>query len=162
VGARGVISSSAFSPVRFAFWTLRVMKQPSLIIYLSIPAVFTLGVFAVAGRREPFGVEMFSAYVIESYLFYAAPYLVWTVVATLAKASRPVWHAGFIASFIALMAIASLWLGPQDRSGLPLQWMLYWPLAIVLQLVIAGGTSVYCHIKKDAKPIIPRDTELER
>ena len=68
------------------------MKQPSLIIYLSIPAVFTLGVFAVAGRREPFGVEMFSAYVIESYLFYAAPYLVWTVVATLAKASRPVWQ----------------------------------------------------------------------
>ena len=81
------------------------MKQPSLIIYLSIPAVFTLGVFAVAGRREPFGVGMFSAYVIESYLFYAAPYLVWTVVTTLAKASRPVWHAGFIASFIALMAI---------------------------------------------------------
>ena len=70
--------------------------------------------------------------------------------------------AGFIASFIALMAIASLWLGPQDPSGLPLQWMLYWPLAIVLQLAIAGGTSVYCHIKKDAKPIIPRDVELER
>ena len=103
---------------------------------------------------------MFFAYVLEGYLFNGAPHLFWAVIATLASASRAVWHAGcFIASSIALTAIASLWLGPQDRSGLPLQWMLYWPLAVVLQLVIVGGTAVYCCIKNDAQPIIPMDAE---
>lgn len=133
------------------------MKRASLIVHLSIPAVVTLGAFAVAARREPFGVEMFSAYVLGGYLFYAAPHLLWAVVAALAKASRAVWHAGFIASSIALAAIASLWLGPQDPSGLPLQWMLYWPLAIVLQLVIAGGTAVYRRARKTPNPSINTD-----
>jgi hypothetical protein len=119
------------------------MKLTSLIAHLSIPAVVTLGAFAVALRREPIGVGMFSVYVIGGYLFYAAPHLLWAVVATVAKCSAAVWHAGFIASSIALALVASLWLGSGDPSGLPLQWMLYWPLAIVLQLVIAGGTAIY-------------------
>ena len=86
---------------------------------------------------------MFAAYVLGGYLFYAAPHLLWAVIAALAKFSGAVWHAGFVASSIALAAIASLWLGPRDPSGLPLQWMLYWPLAVVLLLVIAGGTAIY-------------------
>lgn len=130
------------------------MKRASLIVHLSIPAVVTLGAFAVAARREPFGVEMFSGYVLGGYLFYAAPHLLWAVIAAVAKASRAVWHAGFIASSIALAAIASLWLTPQDPSDLPLQWMLYWPLAIVLQLFIAGSTSVYRRAKKTPNPSI--------
>jgi hypothetical protein len=134
------------------------MKRTALIGHLGIPAVVTFGVFAVVVRREPFGAEMFSAYVFGGYLFYAAPHLSWAVIAAVVKASRAVWHAGFIASSIALAAIASLWLGPQDPSGLPLQWMLYWPLAIVLQLVIAGGTAVYCRAKKTPNPSINADT----
>lgn len=133
------------------------MKQSALIGHLSIPAVVTFGVFAVAVRRQPFGVEMFSAYVFSGYLFYAAPHLLWAVVAAVTRPSRAVWHAGFIASSIALAAIASLWLGPQDRSGLPLQWMLYWPLAIVLQLVIVGGTAIYCRVSKQPNPSFKRD-----
>jgi hypothetical protein len=133
------------------------MKRALLIAHLSIPAVVTLGAFAVAVRREPFGVEMFSAYVLGGYLFYAAPHLLWAVVAALAKTSRALWHAGFIASSIALAAIASLWLGPRDPSGLPLQWMLYWPLAIVLQLVIAGGTAIYRRAKMTPNPSINTD-----
>jgi hypothetical protein len=133
------------------------MKYASLIVHLSIPAVVTLGAFAVAARREPFGMEIFSAYVLGGYLFYAAPHLLWAVVAAITKASRAVWHAGFIASSIALAAIASLWLGPQDPSGLPLQWMLYWPLAIVLQVVIAGGIAVYRRAKKTPNPSIDTD-----
>jgi hypothetical protein len=131
---------------------MSVMKRTALIGHLGIPAVVTFGVFAVAVRREPFGAEMFSAHVLGGYLFYAAPHLLWAVIAAVVKASRAVWHAGFIASSIALAAIASLWLGPQDHSGLPLQWMLYWPLAIVLQLVIAGGTAVYCRARKTPSP----------
>ena len=137
------------------------MKRTALIGHLSIPAVVTLGAFTVAVRREPFGMEMFSAYVFGGYLFYAAPHLLWAVIAAVAKASRAVWHAGFVASSIALAAIASLWLVPPDPSGLPLQWMLYWPLAIVLQLVIAGGTAVYCRVKMP-NPSVERDAPTAR
>lgn len=137
------------------------MKRTALIGHLSIPAVVTLGAFTVAVRREPFGMEMFSAYVFGGYLFYAAPHLLWAVIAAVAKASRAVWHAGFVASSIALAAIASLWLVPPDPSGLPLQWMLYWPLAIVLQLVIAGGTAVYCLVKMP-NPSVERDAPTAR
>ena len=130
------------------------MKRTSLLVHLSIPAVLTLGAFAVALTRQPFGMEMFSTYVIGGYLFYAAPYLLWAVVVALAKPSVAVWHAGFVASSIALAAIASLWLGPRDPSGLPIQWMLYWPLAIVLQLVMAGGTAIYRRIRGKPNPSI--------
>jgi hypothetical protein len=119
------------------------MKRTSLVAHLSIPAVVTLGAFTVALKREPFGLEMFSTYVLGGYLFYAAPHLLWAVVSSLAKFSSAVWHAGFIASSVALVAIASLWLAPSDPSGLPMQWLLYWPLAIVLQLSVAGCTAVY-------------------
>ncbi|TVT68995.1 MAG: hypothetical protein FHP92_19840 [Denitromonas halophila] len=124
------------------------MSRTSLIGHLSIPAVVTFGAFFVALGREPFGLGMFSAYVLGGYFFYAAPHLLWAVVAAAAKTSRAVWHAGFLASSVALAAVASLWLGPRDPSGLPLQWMLYWPLAILLQVVIAGGTAIYCRAKK--------------
>ena len=133
------------------------MSRTALIGHLCIPAVVTFGAFAVAVGREPFGGEMFSTYVLGGYLFYSAPHLLWAIVATAAKASRAVWHAGFIASSIALAAIASLWLGPQDPSGLPLQWMLYWPLALVLQLVVAGGTAIYRRARKTPNPSINTD-----
>ena len=100
---------------------------------------------------------MFSAYVFGGFLFYAGPHLLWAVAAALAKSSRAVWNAGFIASSIALAAIASLWLGPRDPSGLPLQWMLYWPLAVFLQIVIAGGTAIYHRAKTTPNPSINTD-----
>jgi cation transport ATPase len=133
------------------------MTRAALIGHISIPALVTLGAFAVAVRREPFGMEMFSAYVLGGYLFYAAPHLLWAVAAAVAKASRAVWHAGFIASSIALAAVASLWLGPQDPSGLPLQWMLYWPLALILLFVFVGGTAIYQRAKKTPNPSINTD-----
>lgn len=138
------------------------MKRTLLATHLSIPALVTLGAFGVALRREPFGMETFSAYVLGGYLFYAAPYLLWAVMAAAAQASRAVWNAGFIASSIALSAIASLWLVLPDPSDLPLQWMLYWPLAIVLQLVMAGGTAVYCLVKKSPNPSVVGDAPTAR
>jgi hypothetical protein len=94
--------------------------------------------------------KMLVAYVVVGYFFYAAPHIVWAFAATFAKASRVVWHEGFIASSVALGVIAGFWLGPQDPSGLPLQWMLYWPLSAVLQLAIAGGAAVYRRAKRVA------------
>ena len=133
------------------------MKLSSLFGHLCVPAVVAIAGFAVSLRHEPLGLSMFSTYVIGGYLFYAAPHLLWTGFATLVRLSGPMWHSGFIASSIALAAIASLWLGPRDPSGLPLQWMLYWPLAIVLQLVIAGGTAIYQRSKKTPNPSVNTD-----
>jgi hypothetical protein len=128
------------------------MSRRALAVHLSVPAALTLGAFTVAVGREPIGVEMIAIHVLGSYFLYAAPHLVWAVVAPLAKASRAVWHAGFIASSVALAVIASFWFWPPDPSGLPLQWMLYWPLAAVLQLVVAGGTAVYQRAKRVTDP----------
>ena len=119
------------------------MKRATVVAHLCIPALLTVGVFAVVLRREPFGMGMSAAYVLGGYSFYAAPHLLWTVVAAVGRFSNPVWHAGFIASSIALAAISAFWLFPGDRSGLPMQWLLYWPLAIILQIVVAGLTALY-------------------
>lgn len=102
-----------------------------------------LGVYATVLMREPFSLGSFSNYVVLGYLFYAAPHLAWAVVAGLCGLSKVVWHAGFGAASIALLVIACFWLGPRDPSGLPMQWVWYWPLAIVLQLVSAMGIALY-------------------
>jgi hypothetical protein len=119
------------------------MKRRTAIAYLFIPALLTVGCFAVALGRESFGIEMVAAYVLGGYLFYAAPYLLWVIVGALAKFSSTVWHAGFIASTTALAIISAFWFFPGDPSGLPMQWLLYWPLAVVLQIVVAGLTALY-------------------
>jgi len=123
------------------------MKRSSLVAYLCIPALVTIGAFTVALGREPLGMEMLVGYVLGGYMSYAAPYLMWATIAGLGKFSNAVFHAGFIASTIALAAIAILWLFPGDPSGLPLQWILYWPLAAALQFGIAGLTALYGRAK---------------
>jgi hypothetical protein len=119
------------------------MKRSTIVAHLGVPALVTFAVFAVALGRETFGAEMLAAYLLEGYLFYAAPYLLWAIVAGLAGFTNALWHAGFIASSIALVAISMFWLFPGDPSGLPIQWMLYWPLAIILQILAAGLTAIY-------------------
>lgn len=118
------------------------MKRSTVIAHLCIPALLTVGAFAVVLKREPFAIEMLSTYLLGGYLFYAAPHLLWATIAVLAKFSNAIWHAGFIASSIALVAISAFWFFPRDPSGLPIQWMLYWPLAIALQVVVAGLTAI--------------------
>jgi hypothetical protein len=86
---------------------------------------------------------MFAAVVLGGYLFYAAPHLLWVLIAALGKFSNSLWHAGLIAASIAMVAIAALWLAPGDPSGLPMQWLAYWPLAIILQGALAGFTALY-------------------
>ncbi len=118
------------------------MKARVVVAHLCVPALITAGTFAAAVSREPFRSEMFVAYVLWGFLFYAAPHLLWAAIAVVGKFSSPTWHAGFIASSIALLAIAAFWLGPGDSSGLPIQWMLYWPLALVLMAVVPSVVSL--------------------
>src|SRR5206468_2132312 len=107
---------------------------------------------------EPFGLEMFAPFVLGGYLFYAAPHLLWVVVAALARFSNALWHAGLGAASMAMVAIAVLWFFPGDRSGLPLQWLLYWPLAVVLQIVLAGLTAIYRRARAPNRGMQPTPT----
>ena len=121
--------------------------------HISIPAIFAAGVFVYALGRESFSLEMLASVLFGGFLFYAAPYFLWAVIVAAAKPSNVVAHSGFIASTLALALIASFWFFPPDPSGLPMQWMLYWPLAIILLITIAGGTAIYLRIKAPNKAL---------
>ncbi|MDH2918939.1 MAG: hypothetical protein PXX73_07080 [Sideroxydans sp.] len=110
------------------------MRLSVLMVYLSLPALLTI-VGSVSGGAVDVAQLM-------SFFFYAAPHFLWLTVAVFAKFSNALWHAGLIAASVALSAISALWLLPQDPSGLPLQWLLYLPLAIVLQIVAAIFTFI--------------------
>ena len=121
------------------------MKRSTLVSYFFVPLLLVLINFATALVREPVGLEVVVA-LLGGFLFYAAPYLLWAVIAAIGRFSNAAWHAGLLAASVALVAIAVLSLFVRDPSGLPLQWLSYWPLAVMLQFVSAGGTALYRRI----------------
>ena len=127
------------------------MKLRTIIGHVSIPAIFAAGVFVHALGIESFSLEMVASVLFGGFLFYAAPYLLWAVIVAVAKPSNLVAHASFIASTLALALTASFWFLPPDPSGLPMQWMLYWPLAIILLILVSGGAAVFVHTKAPNK-----------
>jgi hypothetical protein len=110
--------------------------------YLTIPVLFSLLVACYAmvtgkqNQAEWLGLFLYGV------LFYGAPFFVLAFFAWLLKASNNIVHAGFIGVSLSLLLIAGLWLLPPDPSGLPIQWMGYWPLSAVLGLVLVGGSFV--------------------
>jgi hypothetical protein len=123
------------------------MKLRTVICHISITALFAAGVFVYSLSRESFSFEIIVSVLFGGFLFYAAPHLLWAAIVAIAKLSNAVAHAGFIASTVALGVVAGFWFYPGDPSGLPFQWMLYWPLALILVVVIAGSTAAYMRIK---------------
>jgi len=109
------------------------MNRAHLLAYFSFPALIALAGLILGLRHEPLSVDALISYVVWGGLFYAAPYIVWAVIAALAKPITWVWHAGFVATSCALAFTGALSiLGPHDPSGLPYQWFIYWPLAGIL------------------------------
>jgi len=123
------------------------MKIKTLLIYLSIPTIFSLGVFFYALDGKTFSLEMIASVLLGGFLFYAAPYLIWAVIIKVVNISNVVAHYGMLSLTMTLFFIASVWFSPGDPSGLPMQWLLYWPLALISLLVGAGGSSIYLRIK---------------
>ena len=119
------------------------MARTALISYLSFPALVAVGAFSFALKHEPLSAQMLLAYVFGGFLFYAAPHLLWAVISTLGKFSGIVLHAGFVAACIALAAVLLLSLVARDSSGLPVQWLLYWPFALLLQAALVGSSALY-------------------
>lgn len=108
--------------------------------YLTIPVVFGLLVASYAMITGKHNQANFFGLFIYGVLFYGAPYFLHAVLVALFKASSQIIHAGFIGISLALALIASIWLLPPDPSGLPIQWMGYWPLAVILGLIFTGGS----------------------
>jgi hypothetical protein len=117
--------------------------RTSSLAYLCFPAVVAAGAFASALQEQPFGVEMFVAYLLGGGLFYAAPQLLWAAIAHIGKYSGLVWHAGFLAASVALALLLLVSLTSRDPSGLPVQWLAYWPLAVVLQAIVVGASALF-------------------
>jgi hypothetical protein len=115
-----------------------------LLLHLTIPALVAILAVVSALRFEGFGLGMFAVYGPLGFLFYSAPHLLWAFIAALSKASGAVCHAGFVAANIALVAIVSVsFTGARDPSGLPLQWLAYWPGAVVLQALFVAVTAAF-------------------
>jgi hypothetical protein len=120
------------------------MKLRTVIAYICVPAIFTVCTFIYALIYvEQFSIGMVSSVLFGGFLFYAAPYLFWAALVLKSHPSNLVAHAGFMANTIALLLIASMWFFPGDPSGLPLQWMLYWPLSLILLIVSIGVVAAY-------------------
>lgn len=117
-----------------------LMKRAHLLLHLSFPvAVALIGLLLSLGR-EPISVELLYVHLAWGLLFYAAPHILWAIVTNAIKPALVVWHAGFFTSSCALLLVAavSVW-GPRDQSGLPYQWLVYWPLSAVLLVVVVIG-----------------------
>jgi hypothetical protein len=118
------------------------MSRGYLTAYLSIPTLIAAWAFSRGLLREPFSFEMFMSFIVGGFLFYAAPHLLWAVISAFLKPALPVQHAGFVAACSALLAILVLSFFAHDPSGLPLQWLLYWPLAAVAQVLAVIATFI--------------------
>lgn len=116
------------------------MKRAHLLAHLSAPILFALVALLLSLRWKPLTGELVATHLAWGLLFYAAPHLIWAAFCAAAKPLVLVWHAGFSSSSCALLLIGALsvW-GPRDPSGLPYQWLAYWPLAGLLLVVVVVG-----------------------
>ena len=118
------------------------MKTLTILKYLAIPIFFTLGievdVAIIGGHRD-----VDSTRLVYGGLFYSAPHLLWAAITASGKPSVPQAHSGFLACTLSLFLISLVWLLPQDPSGLPIQWIIYWPLSLVLIIVGAVATHIW-------------------
>jgi hypothetical protein len=118
----------------------RLMKRAHLLAHLSLPVFVALLGLVLSLRREPLTGELLLSHLAWGLLFYAAPHLLWAALSAAARPVSVVRHAGFVASSSALLLVDALsfW-GPRDPSGLPYQWLAYWPLAGLLLVVVVVG-----------------------
>lgn len=122
------------------------MKGKTILLYLGIPLLFSLCVWAcevtIRGVTTDSVVEW-----IYGFLLYAAPFLLWSIVVLFGQTPNNVSHAGFGASVVSLVLVASFWLYPGDPPDLPIQWLLYWPLTAMLAILSFLGIGLYNRVK---------------
>lgn len=115
------------------------MPRPHLIAHFIPPLLVAVAGLLFGLQSEPLTANAVAAYLLGGSLFYAAPHLLWSGLVLLLKPKHTVGHAGFIICTGSLLAIGALSFVGRDPSGLPYQWLVYWPLAglLLLALVVA-------------------------
>jgi hypothetical protein len=113
-------------------------KRSTTLAYFSIPAFLSAWSFLSSLRHE-FSLEMVFMLFYNSF-FLTVPYLLWFGISARLHLTKGLWHAGFVASSLALLftVISPFFLG-RDPSGLPYHWLFYWPLAFLGQVVFGLG-----------------------
>jgi hypothetical protein len=113
------------------------MKRTQFLAHLSFPVLVALIGLLLSLRREPLTSELVLSHLAWAFLFYAAPHFLWAAIAAAVKPVAWAWHAGFGVASTALVLVGALsvW-GPKDQSGLPYQWLAYWPLAGLMLVVV--------------------------
>jgi hypothetical protein len=113
------------------------------LLYLAAPIALVLWGISVLVREDDVRLVDLITSPIWMLVFYPGPHLWWVGLCKL-KALRPrYWHAGLIASSLAFGACMAMpYFGEGDHSGLPYHWFLYWPLAVVLQVILAASVRV--------------------
>ena len=111
--------------------------------YLAIPVVFSMFVSGYALSMRGMDIVEFLTLTVYGFLFYTAPFVIFLILHVILKLSGLVIHLGYIAASLSLLVISIFWLLPPDPSGLPLQWMAYWPLSAILMVSAVGGSFVY-------------------
>lgn len=116
------------------------METRRWLAHLLVPTAVACVALAVSLAREPLSAELLLTHLAGGFLFYAAPHLLWVALCSVLNPARVVRHLGLLLSSAALLAVCapSLW-GPRDPSGLPYQWLVYWPLAGAALLVVLLG-----------------------
>ena len=109
----------------------------AVLAHLFFPIFFTVAVTLYGASKNTFSVSDSFVAFFGGILFYGAPYFVWAIFHVLSKPKISVVHAGYVGATVSLVVISSFWFFPSDRSGLPLQWAAYWPLALVLIVFFA-------------------------
>ena len=119
------------------------MRTRRWLAHLLVPAAVACAALAVSLAREPLSGELLLTHLAGGFLFYAAPHLLWVALCSVFNPTRVVQHLGLLVSSAALLAVCalSLW-GPRDPSGLPYQWLVYWPLAGTALLVVLVGWAL--------------------
>jgi hypothetical protein len=116
------------------------MKRAHQLAHVLFPLLFSLVGLFMSLRWRSLSGELVVTHLVWGFLFYAAPHFLWAGLSAALRPSLVVWHSGFLASSCSLLLVGALsvW-GSRDPSGLPYQWLVYWPLSGLLLIVILIG-----------------------
>ncbi len=117
------------------------MRRSTIIAvgHLTAPAVFSVGAAFLLANSSHDGLGDIAALLLGGFLFYSAPHLAWAAFCSVFKPAIRVQHTGFILCSCALALVCVLSFTVRDASGLPYQWLAYWPLAMALLFALSLG-----------------------
>ena len=119
------------------------MKLKAIYFHLSIPVILGISLIGFMADYETINPEDWATGLFRTLFYLSAPYLLWLAFVGIFNPTNMVAHSGFVSSTIALVLTAVASLSPSDASGLPYEVFYYWPLALLLLIVIPGITTVY-------------------